>query len=131
MSKFKKIITRRSVLSFVLMFVSIVMSAQIKVSGVVKDDAGEPMPGVSVMIKGKNVGVVTDVNGLFSLQTDRKNAVLSFSFLGYTTQEQKLQTGKLMTVTMQEDHQVLDEVVVVGYQEVRKRDPLARCLKPT
>lgn len=122
MSKFKKIITRRSVLSFVLMFVSIVMSAQIKVSGVVKDDAGEPMPGVSVMIKGTNVGVVTDVNGLFSLQTDRKNAVLSFSFLGYTTQEQKLQTGKLMTVTMQEDHQVLDEVVVVGYQEVRKRD---------
>jgi len=98
------------------------MCAQIKISGVVKDNTGETMPGVSVMVKGTTTGVVTDVKGLFSLQTNRKDAVLTFSFLGYTTLELKAQPGKLMNVTLQEDNKVLDEVVVVGYQEVRKRD---------
>ena len=75
------------------------MCAQIKISGVVKDNTGETMPGVSVMIKGTTTGVVTDVDGLFSLKTDRKDAILTFSFLGYTTQEQKAQPGKLMNIS--------------------------------
>ncbi len=122
MSNIRKTITQRSILSLILMFTSVIMCAQIKISGVVKDNTGETMPGVSVMVKGTTTGVVTDVNGLFSLQTNRKDAVLTFSFLGYTTLELKAQPGKLMNVTLQEDNKVLDEVVVVGYQEVRKRD---------
>ena len=122
MSNIRKTITQRSILSLILMFISVIMCAQIKISGVVKDNTGETMPGVSVMVKGTTTGVVTDVNGLFSLQTNRKDAVLTFSFLGYTTLELKAQPGKLMNVTLQEDNKVLAEVVVVGYQEVRKRD---------
>ena len=105
-----------------MMFTSVAICAQTKFSGVVKDNTGEAMPGVSVVIKGTNIGTVTDLSGAFSLQTDRKEAVLSFSFLGFVTQELKAQPGKLMTVTLLEDNKSLEEVVVIGYQEVRKRD---------
>ena len=64
MSNIRKTITQRSILSLILMFTSVIMCAQIKISGVVKDNTGETMPGVSVMVKGTTTGVVTDVNGL-------------------------------------------------------------------
>lgn len=106
-----------------LMLISVSFaSAQDRVSGVVKDDTGETMPGVSVKVKGSNaVGAVTDIDGAFSIEVKR-GAVLSFSFLGYTTQDVKATPGKLMQITLQEDNKTLNEVVVVGYQPVRQRD---------
>ena len=97
-------------------------NAQDKVSGVVKDDTGETMPGVSVTVKGSSgVGAVTDIDGAFTIAVKR-GAVLTFSFLGYTPQDVKATPGKLMQVTLQEDNKTLNEVVVVGYQPVRQRD---------
>lgn len=106
-----------------LMLISVsVANAQDKVSGVVKDDTGETMPGVSVTVKGsKSVGAVTDIDGNFTINVSR-GAVLTFSFLGYNPQEVKATPGKQMIITMQEDNKTLNEVVVVGYQPVRQRD---------
>ncbi len=96
--------------------------AQDKVTGVVKDDTGETMPGVSVTVKGtNNVGAVTDIDGVFNINVKR-GAVLTFSFLGYTPQDVKATPGKQMVITLQEDKKTLNEVVVVGYQPVRQRD---------
>lgn len=106
-----------------LMLISVsVANAQDKVSGVVKDDTGETMPGVSVTVKGsKSVGAVTDIDGNFTISVSR-GAVLTFSFLGYNPQEVKATPGKQMIITLQEDNKTLNEVVVVGYQPVRQRD---------
>ena len=115
MNRLRKNITKKRILSLLMMFTSVAICAQTKFSGVVKDNTGEAMPGVSVVIKGTNIGTVTDLSGAFSLQTDRKEAVLSFSFLGFVTQELKAQPGKLMTVTLLEDNRSHEGVVVIGY----------------
>lgn len=87
--------------------------------GVVIDQNGEPMIGVTVMVKGGNNGVITDLDGNFSIKAT-KNDVLSFSFMGYRTVEMKV-TGNLMRVQMAEDTQTLDEVVVIGYGSMSKK----------
>jgi TonB-linked SusC/RagA family outer membrane protein len=105
-----------------LFIVSLSVHAQNQLMGTVKDETGEGMPGVSVLVKGTRQGVVTDLDGKFKLEVDSRNAILQFSFLGYVTQELKATPGKPMNVVLLEDRKALDEVVVVGYQEVRKRD---------
>lgn len=96
--------------------------AQSIVTGIVKDESGETLPGVNVTVKNGHAGAVTDVEGNFSLKLDRDNAVLQFSFLGYLTEERKAISGKTMSVTLRENQKQLDEVMVIGYQDVRKRD---------
>lgn len=88
-------------------------------TGVVIDQNGESMIGVTVMVKGTNNGVITDLDGNFSIKAT-KNDVLSFSFLGYRVVEMKV-TGSFMKVQMVEDTQALDEVVVVGYGSMSKK----------
>ena len=66
--------------------------------------------------------MVTDLDGKFTISVESRNAVLQFSFLGYVTKEMKITPNRPMNVVLLEDRQSLDEVVVVGYQEVRKRD---------
>lgn len=110
-----------SSLGLILFSVSCVL-AQVLVKGTVKDNLGEGVPGASVQIKGTSQGTVTDLDGKFALSVPNKNATLVISFIGYITVEQKVDTQKPMTITLREDTKTLDEVVVVGYQEVRKRD---------
>jgi TonB-linked SusC/RagA family outer membrane protein len=92
-----------------------------QVTGKVIDAMGE-LPGVSVVIKGTSNGTITDLNGQFTLSDVKSTDVLVFSFIGYKTQEITVGNQKNISVTMEEDTQTLDEVVVVGYQEVRKKD---------
>ena len=116
--------TRKRILSslgLILFSVSCVL-AQVLVKGTVKDNLGEGVPGASVQVKGTSQGTVTDLDGKFALSVPNKNATLVISFIGYITVEQKVDTQKPMTITLREDTKTLDEVVVVGYQEVRKRD---------
>lgn len=80
------------------------------------------LPGVSVVIKGTSNGTITDLNGQFTLPNVKSTDVLVLSFIGYKTQEITVGNQKSIAVTMEEDTQTLDEVVVVGYQEVRKGD---------
>ena len=98
---------------------STLMLAQNKVSGTVLDAAGEPLIGVSVLEAGTTNGVVTDFNGKFTL-TVKQGARLTISYVGYTSQTVAARNG--MTVTLQEDNQLLNEVVVVGYGTMRRKD---------
>ena len=91
------------------------------VSGTVKDSDGEPVPGVSVLVKGTQVGVATDVNGRFELRVDdNPEVVLQFSFVGMKSQEVKIGTHTTLNVVLESDTKALDEVLVTGYQTISK-----------
>ena len=94
---------------------------QITVSGTVTDN-GEPIPGVNVVVKGTTIGIATDINGQYSLTAPSRNAVLVFSYLGYITQEITIGNRTVIHVELVEDTQMIDEVVVIGYGTMRKRD---------
>ncbi|CAK7084718.1 MAG: TonB-dependent receptor P3 [Bacteroides rodentium] len=94
---------------------------QISVKGTVKDQAGEPVIGANVLVKGTTNGVITDIDGKFLLSA-AKGDVLVISFVGYTSQEVPV-TGKELIVILKEDTELLDEVVVLGYgASARKQD---------
>ena len=92
-----------------------------QVSGKVVDAMGE-LPGVSVVVKGTTNGTTTDLEGKFTLGNVKPSDILQFSFIGYKTQDIKVGDQRTFNITLEEDAQALDEVVVVGYQEVRKKD---------
>lgn len=98
----------------------IVNPVAITVTGVVLDDQGQPIPGVNVLVRSTTTGTTTDGDGRFSLDVPDESAVLVFSFIGYTTQEVPVGAQTNLTVTMQQDVQSLQEVVVVGYGEQKK-----------
>lgn len=85
-----------------------------KVSGVISDTNGEPIIGANVIIKGTATGVISDLNGSFTLDAS-PNAVLQISYIGYLTSEIPVRNKTNLSVTLQEDLQTLEEVVVVGY----------------
>ena len=91
------------------------------IQGTVTDDSGVSIPGVNVVIKGTTIGVVTNVNGSYSI-TVPNDAVLVFSFVGYVTQEVPVGIQTQINVTLSEDSQQIEEVVVVGYGTIRKAD---------
>ena len=116
--------TRKRMLSsigLILFSVSFVL-AQVLVKGTVKDNLGEGVPGASVQVKGTSQGTITDLDGKFAFNVPNKNSILVISFIGYVTVEMKVDTQKPMVITLKEDTKTLDEVVVVGYQEIRKKD---------
>ena len=92
---------------------------QITVKGTVKDGAGEPLMGASVLVKGTSHGTAADFDGKFELKVD-KGATLVFSSVGFKTQE--VTAKAVMNITLQEDVQQLGDVVVIGYGAVRKKD---------
>ncbi len=96
--------------------------AQKKVTGTVIDATGEPVIGASVMVKGSSNGSVTDLDGNFTLNNVPENATLVFSYVGFRTQDISVAGKTNFKVTLEEDKQLLDEVVVVGYGVQRKRD---------
>ncbi|MCS6974360.1 MAG: TonB-dependent receptor [Cyclobacteriaceae bacterium] len=93
------------------------------VSGrVLSSDDGAPVPGVNVLEKGTNNGVVTDSDGRFSIRVGGPNSVLVFSFVGYATQEVAVGNQTTIDVTLQVQVSSLEEVVVIGYGQVEKKD---------
>lgn len=97
-----------------------VVAARMRVSGVVRDETGQSLPGVNVVEKETVNGTTTDVDGRFSLEVEGEKSVLVFSFIGYQTFEVLVGSQTAVTVTLQPDIQSLDEVVVVGYGEQKK-----------
>ena len=92
-------------------------------TGVVKDATGETVIGASVVVKGTTNGTITDFDGNFTLGDVKKGDVIQISFVGYKTQEVKY-TGQPLNIILQDDTEVLDEVVVVGYGGSQKRATL-------
>lgn len=95
-----------------------VQQANTKVKGTVVDETGEPMIGVSVKVLANNTGTITNLQGQFSIDAP-KGSSIEISFIGYKTVTVKA-TGSPINVTMKEDSQQLDEVVVVGYGSQKK-----------
>lgn len=97
------------------------MQAQeVAIKGVVTDVNQEPLPGVNVRVKGSTIGTITDIDGNFSMNGPRR-ATLIISFVGMATQEVAWE-GKPLKVVLKDDAQTLDEVVVVGYGSMRRKD---------
>ncbi|RYE18948.1 MAG: TonB-dependent receptor, partial [Sphingobacteriales bacterium] len=94
----------------------------IAVNGVVTDGKGQPIPGVTVAEKGTANAASTDANGVYKLNVTGANAVLVFTFVGYTTQEVPVAGKQTINITLSEGVQALTEVVVVGYGTQRKAD---------
>ena len=92
-----------------------------KVTGVVKDEKGEPIIGANVVERGTTNGIITDIDGNFELNV-ASSSVLEISYIGYISQEIKVGNNDQFRIRLVEDTQNLDEVVVVGYGTSRKRD---------
>lgn len=104
---------------FLLMSVPFILAQNpVKVSGKITDDSNETMIGVSILEKGTNNGIITDLNGNYSLLV-HEGATIVYSYIGYLTQEKKAVAGT-MNITMKENQKVLEEVVVVGYGVQKK-----------
>ena len=94
----------------------------IKVTGKVIDSTNEGVPGVNVQVKGGSLGTITDVDGNYKIDVPNSKSVLVFSFIGYETQEVSVGNKTVINVSLKDDTQVLDEVVVVAYGTARKGD---------
>ncbi len=95
---------------------------QKSISGQVNDENGMPLPGVTILEKGSKNAALTDFDGKFSIKVENENAVLVFSFLGYTNTEVAIKGRTAINVKMQRTTASLEEVVVVGYGKMKKKD---------
>ncbi|MDD4968850.1 MAG: TonB-dependent receptor [Paludibacter sp.] len=122
-TKLKKLLGNRFMISCLAVFFALgTANAQVTtVSGVVKDLSGETIIGASVTIKGTAAGTVTDVNGIFKLDVPATGKVLVISYVGMTKQEMAI-TGNILNITLASSDNRLDELVVIGFGTVKKRD---------
>ena len=95
--------------------------AQSLIKGTVKDVSGDPIIGASVKVQGSKSGVITDFDGNFSVQADN-NATLVISYIGYTTETVKVAGKNNLSITLREDAQTLNDIVVIGYGVQKKSD---------
>lgn len=102
-----------------LLLVNAMAFAGDKITGIVKDASGEPLVGVSIVEVGTNKGTITDIDGKYTLEV-APNAKLRFSYVGFADKEVAARSGKV--VVLAEDNKVLNEVVVVGYGSMRRKD---------
>nr|HPM17795.1 SusC/RagA family TonB-linked outer membrane protein [Bacteroidales bacterium] len=93
---------------------------QKKISGTVRDENGQALPGAAILVEGTTSGTNTDAEGRFSIAVPGENSVLVFSFLGYTTQKVSAKGRNVIEVEMSPDTRTLDDVVVVGYGTQKK-----------
>ncbi len=105
----------------ILCGISLSMAQNITIKGLVKDQKGLPLPGVSVKVKGTNQGASTADNGSFSI-TAPQNATLEFSFIGFKAVEEVVNNRTSINITLSDDNQQLNEVVVIGYGTTVKKD---------
>ena len=105
----------RVFLLFITLFATTLSFAQQTITGTVTDDTGETIPGATILELNTSNGVVTDIDGNFSISVSGSDAVLRISFLGFETQEISVGARSVIDITLAQDLQELEEVVVVGY----------------
>ena len=110
-------------LCIILCVVSSTLFAQQNVlKGKVTDDTNFPLPGASVIIKNTTQGAVTDIDGEFQLDIPKRPSTIVVSYLGFVTKEIEIQNQKDITIILNSDEQKLEEVVIIGYGEVQRKD---------
>lgn len=111
----------KHILVFLLLFIGIgsITAQNVKITGTVKDNTGEAVIGANIKVKGSTTGTITDIDGHFNTDAS-PNATLVVSFIGYNTQEVALKGKANIVITLSEDSQALDEVVVIGYGTQKK-----------
>ena len=102
-----------------IMFTATAFAQQKTIKGTVVDATGEPLIGVNVSVKGTTIGIITDIDGNYTLEVPSKSTIV-FSYIGYQTQEVAVSNQSTINVTLKEDTQKLEEVVVVGYGTQKK-----------
>ena len=106
-----------------LLFQLCAFAQQQNVTGTVTDnETGEAMPGVNILVKGTNIGSLSDLKGNYSITVPDKNAILVFSFIGYSTTELPFNGNSVISVALVSDIMNLDEVIVIGYGTQKKSD---------
>ena len=113
---------KRVLFFFFGLCLSIATFAQVQVRGNVSDSQGEPIPGVTVLVKGTQQGVITDIDGNYNISVPGSASVLVFSFVGMDTQEVVVGNRTTIGVVLTETLFGLDEIIVVGYGTMRKSD---------
>lgn len=99
-----------------------IQQSNVTVKGTIKDEAGEPLTGVSIAVKGTTTGTISDLDGAYTITVPNSNSTLVFSFIGFHTQEVAVNGRPEINIVLVEDAKALDEVVVVGYGTMRKSD---------
>lgn len=108
-------------LLFLLVGCQLMSAQQVSVKGTVTDQSGEPLPGVTVIVSGTANGTYTDVDGSYSINAPAQGA-LQFSYVGCKTQTVRINGRDVINVIMEDDSGLLDELVVVGYGQMKKSD---------
>jgi len=112
---------RRAIMASLLTMFCFVAFAQKTVTGTVKDANGEPMIGVTIAT-GTGTGAVTDMDGNFTIQNASPSTVLNISYVGYKSQSVKVGSSNSLNIVLQEDNTTLEDVVVIGYGTMKRRD---------
>ena len=102
--------------------VSLTFAQEITVTGTVSSDAEGPIPGVNIVISGTTQGAVTDVDGNYTITVPGPDAILVFTSIGYASQNITVGNQTTINVTLVEDVQALDEIVVIGFGTQKKKD---------
>ncbi|MDP5228864.1 MAG: TonB-dependent receptor [Cellulophaga sp.] len=109
-------------ISFLLFQSLLFAQSTLSISGTVTDSSGQPLPGASIVLKGTTSGTQTDFDGNFMLNNVTSNGVLVVSYIGYANKEVPVNNQTIINISLSDDAQSLDEVVVVGYGTAKKRD---------
>ena len=114
--------TRKAVVSLLLSTLCLFAYAQKTITGTIVDNIDEPLIGANVIVKGTTNGTITDLDGKFSLSGVNAADILVCSYIGYTTEDVKVGDKTTFKIVMKDDSKALDEVVVVGYGQMKKSD---------
>ncbi|MFN6019920.1 MAG: carboxypeptidase-like regulatory domain-containing protein, partial [Bacteroidota bacterium] len=100
------------------------LNAQQTVKGTILDEKGNPIIAVNVILKGTGTGTVSDLDGKYNIQVPNENSILEFSFIGYKSKSESVGNRSTIDVTLEEDAELLDEVVVSALGFAQKKDQM-------